>query len=73
MGGPAWGAPLHDKSFVEKMLKHVDANQANYGTNARMKGMLSVISEEVDAPLYWTLGRLAGTLHCNSLPMNDLL
>ncbi|ORY89205.1 N2,N2-dimethylguanosine tRNA methyltransferase [Syncephalastrum racemosum] len=72
VGGPAWGAPLHDKTFVEEMLKHVEANESEYGTNVRMKGMLSVISEEVDAPLYWTLSRLAGTLHCNSLPMNDL-
>lgn len=73
IGGPAWGAPLHDKTFVKKMLEHVKANESNYGTFQRMKGMLTVISEELDAPLYWTLQRLCGTLHCNSIPMVDLL
>ncbi|KAL1927537.1 hypothetical protein VTP01DRAFT_3774 [Rhizomucor pusillus] len=72
IGGPAWGAPLHDKTFVKKMLEHVKANESNYGTFQRMKGMLTVISEELDAPLYWTLQRLCGTLHCNSIPMVDL-
>jgi tRNA (guanine26-N2/guanine27-N2)-dimethyltransferase len=72
IGGPAWGGKIHDKAFVNKMLQHVKDNEANYGTNARMKGMLSVISEEIDAPLYWTLGRLTGTIHCNSMPILDL-
>ncbi|KAI9315445.1 N2,N2-dimethylguanosine tRNA methyltransferase [Dichotomocladium elegans] len=72
VGGPAWGAALHDKTFVSKMLEHVKGNEANYGTSQRMKGMITVISEEIDAPLYWTLQRLTGTLHCNSPPIVDL-
>ncbi|KAG0168925.1 RNA methyltransferase tRNA(m5U54)methyltransferase [Apophysomyces sp. BC1034] len=72
IGGPAWGSALHDKNFVGKMLAHVEQNESNYGTHQRMKGMLTVISEELDEPLYWTLGRLCGTLHCNSIPMVDL-
>ncbi|KAI7884382.1 N2,N2-dimethylguanosine tRNA methyltransferase [Lichtheimia hyalospora FSU 10163] len=72
VGGPAWGAALHDQDFVKKMLEHVKANESNYGTHQRMKGMLTVISEEVDAPLYWTIQRLTGTLHCNSPPLVDI-
>ncbi|KAI7860977.1 N2,N2-dimethylguanosine tRNA methyltransferase [Circinella umbellata] len=72
IGGPAWGGPLHDKEFVNKMLEHVNANESNYGTHTRMKGMVSVISEELDAPLYWTLQRLCGTIHCTSIPLTDL-
>ncbi|KAI9249791.1 N2,N2-dimethylguanosine tRNA methyltransferase [Phascolomyces articulosus] len=72
VGGPAWGAPLHDKEFVNKMLEHVKENESNYGTHTRMKGMLSVISEELDTPLYWTLQRLCGTIHCTSIPLQDL-
>ncbi|KAI8138257.1 N2,N2-dimethylguanosine tRNA methyltransferase [Fennellomyces sp. T-0311] len=72
IGGPAWGASLHDKEFVSKMLQHVKENESNYGTHQRMKGMMTVISEETDAPLYWTLQRLCGTLHCTSIPMVDL-
>ncbi|KAI7870600.1 N2,N2-dimethylguanosine tRNA methyltransferase [Spinellus fusiger] len=72
IGGPAWGAALHDKTFVERMLGHVESNSESYGTHQRMTGMLTVIHEEVEAPLYWTLARLCGTLHCNSIPMLSL-
>lgn len=54
------------------MLQHVKENESNYGTSARMKGMLSVIKEEIHTPFYWTLARLCGTVHCNSIPMVDL-
>ncbi|KAI8391213.1 N2,N2-dimethylguanosine tRNA methyltransferase [Radiomyces spectabilis] len=72
IGGPAWGSALHEKSFVAKMLNHVKENEKNYGTHQRMKGMLTVIGEELDAPLYWTMSRLCGTLHCTSIPQVDL-
>ncbi|ORZ10876.1 N2,N2-dimethylguanosine tRNA methyltransferase [Absidia repens] len=72
IGGPAWIAPLHDKTFVSNMLQHVKNNEKDYGTNVRMKGMVSVIQEELDEPCYWTLQRICGTLHCTSIPMLDL-
>ncbi|KAL0083090.1 N2,N2-dimethylguanosine tRNA methyltransferase [Phycomyces blakesleeanus] len=72
VGGPAWAGPLHDKDFVERMLGHIDTNRTNYGTNQRMTGMLTVIQEEIEDPFYWTLARLCGTMHCNSIPMMDL-
>ncbi|KAG0943063.1 hypothetical protein G6F32_007820 [Rhizopus arrhizus] len=72
IGGPAWGANIHDEEFVTKMLQHVKENEENYGTSARMKGMLTVIKEEVKTPFYWTLAGLCGTIHCNSMPMLDL-
>ncbi|CAO3595152.1 unnamed protein product [Absidia cylindrospora] len=72
VGGPAWIAPLHDKDFVGKMLQHVKDSEQSYGTHKRMKGMLSVIQEEVEDPCYWTIQRICGTLHCNGIPMLDL-
>jgi tRNA (guanine26-N2/guanine27-N2)-dimethyltransferase len=72
IGGPTWGDKIHDDKFVEKMLQHVKENESCYGTHRRMEGMLSVIKEEIDAPFYWTLARLCGTLHCNSIPILDL-
>lgn len=72
IGGPAWGADIHNKEFVAKMLEHVKNNESSYGTYKRMKGMLSVIKEEIEAPFYWTLQRLCGTVHCTSIPMMDL-
>lgn len=72
IGGPAWIGDLHDKEFVGKMLKHVKENEQNYGTEKRMKGMLTLIQEELDTPCYWTLQRLCGTVHCNTMPILDL-
>ncbi|GAB5592984.1 RNA methyltransferase tRNA(m5U54)methyltransferase [Umbelopsis nana] len=72
IGGPTWIAPIHNKDFVTKMLDHVKANEEKFGTSERMKGMLTVINEELDDPFYWTLGNLCGTLHCNSIKMVDL-
>lgn len=54
------------------MLNHVKENEQNYGTEKRMKGMLTLIQEELDTPCYWTLQRLCGTVHCNTMPILDL-
>ena len=40
-----WSGPLHNKTFVSNVLKHVDADEDQYGTSTRMKGMLTVASE----------------------------
>lgn len=40
-----WGAALHDKNFVRKMLSHVKDNKESFSTSPRMIGMLTVISE----------------------------
>lgn len=74
MGGPIWLGRLHDPTFLQKMLNHVGDSsgtagegeeKANYGTQQRMKGMLTVISEELlDSPLYYVIPSLARVLHC---------
>jgi tRNA (guanine26-N2/guanine27-N2)-dimethyltransferase len=45
LAGPMWSGPLHDVSFVEKVLEHLEADEHQYGTLARMKGMLTVAKE----------------------------
>jgi tRNA (guanine26-N2/guanine27-N2)-dimethyltransferase len=40
-----WSGPLHNQEFVGKVLDHLEENQSNYGTAARMKGMLTVAKE----------------------------
>lgn len=42
VAGPMWLGPLHDKTFVDKMLDVVNAPDANYATSSRLKGMLTV-------------------------------
>ncbi|KAL8280543.1 hypothetical protein RQP46_007191 [Phenoliferia psychrophenolica] len=65
IGGPMWGAPIHNLEFVEQMLEHVEKNPTDFGTTTRIVGMLSVAKAEVaDAPLYFTPGRLCGFFHC---------
>ena len=45
-----WSGPIHDAEFIGKVLDHLEGNEANYGTLARMKGMLTV-AKEVNANL----------------------
>ncbi|KAK9695624.1 RNA methyltransferase tRNA(m5U54)methyltransferase [Basidiobolus ranarum] len=66
VGGPFWGANIHDKNFVTRLLSHVKVSAENYKTQPRMMGMASVISEELDVPFYYTLSGLTRVLHCNS-------
>lgn len=40
-----WSGSLHNSDFVEKVLEHLEGNQAKYGTAIRMKGMLTVAHE----------------------------
>ncbi|CAG8441933.1 5359_t:CDS:10 [Acaulospora morrowiae] len=70
VGGPMWNDALHDKEFVCKMLDHVKAsNEEAYKTHPRMLGMLTVISEEIDSPLYHNLANICGTIHCTNPPL----
>ncbi|OZJ05620.1 hypothetical protein BZG36_01505 [Bifiguratus adelaidae] len=72
VGGPFWNASLHDNEFVQVMKKEVKDNGTAYGTERRMEGMLSVISEELNVPFYWTLGRLTSRMQCTSIPMTTV-
>ncbi|RHZ86428.1 hypothetical protein Glove_51g7 [Diversispora epigaea] len=70
MGGPMWSHSIHDKEFVHRMLKHVkELNEETYKTHSRMLGMLTVISEEIDVPLYYNPAGLCGTIHCINPPL----
>ncbi|XP_060804468.1 tRNA (guanine(26)-N(2))-dimethyltransferase isoform X2 [Amyelois transitella] len=70
MGGPIWSAPIHDENFVTRVLTHVHDHPDLFGTSKRIHGMLSVIREELaDAPLYYTLDKLFGRVHLETMPM----
>ena len=40
-----WSGPIHDKTFISEVLKHVEENPGKYGTEQRMRGMLTVAGE----------------------------
>jgi tRNA G26 N,N-dimethylase Trm1 len=46
--GPLWLGALHDKQFIETLLEDIEGERQNYGTFARMKGMLTMAKEVSD-------------------------
>ncbi|CAE6534161.1 unnamed protein product [Rhizoctonia solani] len=72
VAGPMWSGPIHDKTFVAEVLKHVEEHSGKYGTEQRMRGMLTVAGEELDVPFYFTPSRLSSFFHCNSPPLDSI-
>jgi len=72
VAGPMWSGPLHDRDFVEEVLKLVKENPSAFGTSPRMQGMLTVASEELETPFYFTPSKIAGNFHCSSPSMQDV-
>uniref|UniRef100_H0XN43 tRNA (guanine(26)-N(2))-dimethyltransferase n=1 Tax=Otolemur garnettii TaxID=30611 RepID=H0XN43_OTOGA len=67
LGGPVWAEAIHDLDFVSHVLDAVSTNPSRFHTSDRIRGVLSVITEELpDVPLYYTLDQLSGTIHCNT-------
>ena len=83
-----WSAPIHDTHFVEKVLEHLETAEKNYGTSARMKGMLTVAKEvrsssvtvllglsyskELPNPFYFTTSRVASLFHSRTPSLDDI-
>uniref|UniRef100_A0A8C3IHS5 tRNA (guanine(26)-N(2))-dimethyltransferase n=1 Tax=Chrysemys picta bellii TaxID=8478 RepID=A0A8C3IHS5_CHRPI len=67
LGGPMWAEPLHDPAFVQRVLSALGSNPGRFGTQDRIQGVLSMVTEELsDVPLYYTLDCLSSTIHCNT-------
>ncbi|NXO93239.1 TRM1 dimethyltransferase, partial [Certhia brachydactyla] len=67
VGGPVWAEPLHDPDFVEGVLAALERSPGRFSTEPRLRGMLSVIAEELsDVPLYYTLDGLSSTIRSNT-------
>ncbi|KAG8800285.1 RNA methyltransferase tRNA(m5U54)methyltransferase [Serendipita sp. 398] len=71
LAGPMWSAPIQDPEFAKKVVKHVEEDSSKYGTSARMKGMLTVASEELPVPFYFTPSRIAGYFRCEVPPIME--
>ncbi|XP_047556858.1 tRNA (guanine(26)-N(2))-dimethyltransferase isoform X2 [Lutra lutra] len=67
LGGPLWAEPIHDLDFVGRVLEAVSTNPGRFHTAERIRGVLSVITEELpDVPLYYTLDQLSSTIRCST-------
>ncbi|CAH0587877.1 unnamed protein product [Chrysodeixis includens] len=70
LGGPLWSAPIHDEAFVARVLTHVEDNMHLFGTARRIMGVLSMVREELqDVPLYYTMDKMFGRVHLETMPM----
>uniref|UniRef100_A0A8C2A2X5 tRNA (guanine(26)-N(2))-dimethyltransferase n=1 Tax=Cyprinus carpio TaxID=7962 RepID=A0A8C2A2X5_CYPCA len=70
LGGPIWAEPIHDITFVQKVLGAVSGNPTRFRTSKRIEGVLSMVTEELqDIPLYYVLDHLSSTVHCNTPSM----
>ncbi|KAM0751875.1 N2,N2-dimethylguanosine tRNA methyltransferase [Meredithblackwellia eburnea MCA 4105] len=72
IGGPMWGAPIHNQEFVAELLEHVENNMSDFGTASRITGMISIAKAELEAPFYFTPAKLAGFFHTISPPLNTI-
>ncbi|XP_076174180.1 tRNA (guanine(26)-N(2))-dimethyltransferase isoform X2 [Ptiloglossa arizonensis] len=66
-GGPLWLDTLHDQEFVSELLCNL--HNMKLGTLKRIEGVLNVIHEELDIPLYYTLDRLMSIVRCHTPSM----
>ncbi|XP_044134865.1 tRNA (guanine(26)-N(2))-dimethyltransferase isoform X1 [Bufo gargarizans] len=66
VGGPIWAEPLHDITFVQKVLVASERCPKRFNTSDRIEGMLSVVTEELNIPLYYTMDTLSSTVRCNT-------
>lgn len=72
MGGPIYLGPLHNVDFVEKVISRVVADQEKFNTSKRIEGMLSVVTEEIETPLYYEVDGLYQVLHCTPPKLMDV-
>lgn len=49
IGGPLWIGPLHNELFVADLIKQLEGNPGQYGTEKLMRGKLGMV-QEVTAP-----------------------
>ena len=80
VGGPVWIDPIHDAEFVAGMLGALEEDEerdeeeegGRFGTHARMKGMLTVVSEELmDVPFYYRQDKLCSLVRTSSARLVD--
>ena len=74
IGGPIWSDPLYDTDFVKRVLRRVEGESLSYlGTLERIKGLLSMITEELrDVPFYYIMDHLFSLVHSTVPSMNQM-
>ncbi|EPZ33947.1 tRNA (guanine(26)-N(2))-dimethyltransferase domain-containing protein [Rozella allomycis CSF55] len=71
IGGPIYSADIHNQEFVVNLLDALkdESSAQRFKTHKRMLGMVSVISEELNQPLYYDLSQLSSTIKVSTIPV----
>lgn len=79
VGGPLWLGPLHDQQVITSALDRLSSpdntcpDMKIIATRARLQGLLTSVSEEIDTPLYFQLPDLCQTLHSSCPPQRSFM
>ena len=68
IGGPLWNAPLHNNEFILKVVEAAKGLK-HLGTLNRIIGMMTVASEELHVPFFYSLSELSNIMHCITPPI----
>lgn len=71
IGGPIYLGPLHNVDFVSKIISRVLDEPEKFKTSKRIEGMLSMVAEEMDTPLYYEVDGLYQVVHCSPMKIID--
>lgn len=64
---------MQDNEFAKRVIKEIESTEKEYKTYNRMLGMLTLASQELPHPWFFTANRIAKSVHAPSLPMNKIL
>lgn len=59
-----WAEPIHDVDFVNKVLSAVERNPSRFGTSKRIQGVLSMVTE-VRQPPVWIIAATSASASCS--------
>lgn len=65
--GPFWIKPYCDRKFIKQMLENLDDR------NARLKGVLKYLEQEIDSPWYFESNKIAKYLKTTTLNRKQIL
>lgn len=67
--GPVWNQPTNDADFIRHALSFLQESKIRLGTESRIIGVLNLLLEELNCPLYYSLPECASILHSITPPM----
>jgi tRNA (guanine26-N2/guanine27-N2)-dimethyltransferase len=64
VGGPLWNGKMHDANFLKNLIEEIKLSKELYATEPRMTGMMTVISEELEVPFFYSPSFMSNLVHC---------